>query len=698
MPPLKSTRTDFASLSRELVARSEGKTVVGFDVFDTLLRRRVTPEYVKDQVTHKLCERLATRGVRLEYSLLRHWRLQLERQLGEEAVAAGNDHEFRLVELIERWGAKASSQFDEGLAQKILVYEHRLECSAVFATPGIQQALAELANRGKQLIFITDMYLSLDAVRQLLDSAELLAFFDVGYCSSEILRTKRSGRLFSHVLEQEQLSAEQLLFVGDNIHSDIHSASALGIETIHISDSAERRRRSGHELCRTLSQKNTIWHGRTMRRIMNDAPQQIIAKRDSEYQLGLMLAPSFIAFVRYVIEQAAEHRIQKLFFASREGLTFLRLYRRVLRALDIHDAPPGSYFACSRRSTFLASQDEFSVEGLKRLLRQYADQPLKRLLRNLSLPADEFAPLAERAGFESIDEIVCEPEQHSAFQAFLADDEVQQRFRKHRDAARQNLRDYLAQQGFFDVQRIGLVDIGWKGTIQDNVVRAVRTHQDAPEIHGLYFGLVHIPEDDVERSYKHGYMADTRRGDLLEETIFKNGPVFEMFSSAQHAGVISYKPHPRIPNRIKPVTKADDHERRDFHRVAANVFAGIDDYVEDYLRLAPLIGGSADLWRADLLDQLRRYILYPTYSEAKSFLRYSHEESFGVFHKSTYEFKGNWREIFLGGNPLAMPKRLIQTLERQFWPEGFLRRSCVPFANVTYDLLETRYGCRRLPD
>jgi hypothetical protein len=91
---------------------------------------------------------------------------------------------------------------------------------------------------------------------------------------------------------------------------------------------------------------------------------------------------------------------------------------------------------------------------------------------------------------------------------------------------------------------------------------------------------------------------------------------------------------------------------------------------------------------------LRRYILYPTACEARRFLRYSHMESFGVFHETTYEFKGSWRQSLLAGSPLGLPRRLVQMLERQFWPEAYLRRLGLPLVNVLYDLLETRYACR----
>jgi hypothetical protein len=274
---------------------------------------------------------------------------------------------------------------------------------------------------------------------------------------------------------------------------------------------------------------------------------------------------------------------------------------------------------------------------------------------------------------------------------------VQRRFAAHRDAARALLERYLEQKGFFDHDAVGLVDIGWKGSIQDNVVRAMRHRPDCPQVHGLYFGLYHVPEDDLPGSFKHGFMADTRRGDLVEETIFRNGPVFEMFSSAPHGGVVGYRARRGRADVVAPVLDSDQTERQNFRGLAGQVFAAIEDYLRDYLVVAPLLAGSAEDWRADLIDQLRRYILYPTLAEARSFLRYSHVESFGVFHQTTYEFKGSVRQILFGGSPFGVLKRLVQTLERQFWPEAILRRTRLPLVNLAYDLLETRYACRRSP-
>jgi hypothetical protein len=100
--------------------------------------------------------------------------------------------------------------------------------------------------------------------------------------------------------------------------------------------------------------------------------------------------------------------------------------------------------------------------------------------------------------------------------------------------------------------------------------------------------------------------------------------------------------------------------------------------------------------RPDFLDTLRRYILYPRRAEAKAFLEYTHVENFGIFQVTNYRWNGSWRKI-LKGNPKGMPRRLLHELRQQIWPEAICKRSAVPFANLAYDLIDTRRAARYVP-
>ncbi|MEW6253419.1 MAG: hypothetical protein AB1716_22480, partial [Planctomycetota bacterium] len=372
------------------------------------------------------------------------------------------------------------------------------------------------------------------------------------------------------------------------------------------------------------------------------------------------------------------------------------MYRRMARAAGGRAELPGAtYLAVSRHATYLASLDRLDLSGLDRLLRQYPTQTLGSLLRNVSVPAEEFLPLAARYGPSEAERVIDESGADERLKAFLADAEVQRCFTVQRDKARAALTAYLRQKGFFEQAEVGLVDIGWKGSIQDNLYRAARHAPDCPRVHGLYFGLMPNPADDLPGATKAGWLADTRRGDYPECVVLRNGPVFEMFASAPHGGVVGYAPR-RPGGPLRAVIRTEDVERRNVQRYARAVFAGIEAYMREYLEVRPLLPGWAADWKPDIVEQLRRYILYPTRAEARRFLEYSHAESFGVFHTTTYECRIPWRRVLLGGGPLGLPRRLIVALERQFWPESHVRRTGLPGANFVFDLLETRFAARAL--
>ncbi|MBW7906275.1 MAG: glycosyltransferase [Phycisphaerae bacterium] len=712
---------DFRSLATVVKRLAAGKRVVAFDVFDTVLRRRMHPERVKDLTARRLAERVGNADGWRE---MRSLRARIETELGRESEARGQDHEFRLREMLERWAALASdatAQAASGrgaapgaqvLAADLAQAELDFERCATLPTPGIEPVLGALRALGARLIFVSDMYLSAADVRALLDGHGLGRYFAAGYVSSDLGLTKRSGRLYEEVLRREGLSAGELLVVGDNPYSDFDAPTAMGISAVHLRDTGELARRTRMIVLDELAARNPYWVGalEQVRSDLADArpPHTLIraagpsaesappVDNGPHYELGRTLAPAFYAFSQYILEQSRALELDRLLFFSREGLTFMRLARRIARAArHAYTLPPAAYAAVSRRATFLPSMARLDWPETERMWRQYDRQSLRQLLHNLSLPAEEFLPLAARAGWIDADAPLENPASFEPLYRFLADERVQERFAQHRDRARRRMLAHLRARGLFGGRRVGVVDIGWRGSIQDNLVRALDGEAGRPEIHGLYLGLTGVG-DALPGSHKHAFLADARRGDWLEEVVFKNGPVFEMFSTAPHGAVEGYEEAPRRRGGVRPRVLARESERRNLAGPFRQVFRGMECAFRERLGVAPLSSAGSAQLRPWIVDQLRRYVLYPTRREARAFLEYSHAESFGVQHVTTYEFKGSWRRI-LAGRPWRIHKRLITTLQRQFWPEAILRRTGLPLATFAYDLLETRYAARRVP-
>lgn len=710
MTSVRSIGSDFGNLAATIQKHGRDRRLIGFDVFDTLLRRRIEPETVKDlsarHLTRQLTGLLAISPLRTwgmpDWKLLREKRRVLEIEMGEETERAGGDHEFRLRDMVTRWVSQCVPptvplhRISE-ISAATVAHEIKMESCATLPTSHIVLALETARLCAKRLVYVSDSYMSDEDIRFLLGHNGLLEFFDDGYVSSEYMLTKRSGRLFDKVIAEESLAPRDFLFIGDNQYSDRDSAARVGIQSILVRDTAEKARRTQLQLVDQLSRNNSFWVARHQREIVKALPTRLFANpRDASsphYHLGTFLAPSFMAFTLHILEEAKSRGLRKVFFLSREGLTFIKMYRRIVRALGCKDqAPEAEYLVVSRASTFLASNQTFDIQALERIWWQYQGQSLARILKNFSLPVEEFGPLAISAGVTDLDAPISNLHACTPLRAFFELPETQRLFALHRDNARDLLTRYFTTRGWFassgdPAGTVGVVDIGWKGSIQSNIHKAFETRSDAPAICGFYFGLTRDLQDESVTNQRIGYMADTKNGDWLQECIFKNGSVFEMFSTAMHGGAAGYVE--RANGTVKATIKLESTERENFNSHFADVKRGIDDYVDEMIGVLPLLdAASADL-RPGLLDQLRRYILYPTHAEAKAFLEYTHVENFGVFKVSDYGWKGSWKKI-LRGSPKDLPHRLLHELRQQLWQEGIVKRSRVPLGNLLYDLIETR--------
>jgi hypothetical protein len=408
------------------------------------------------------------------------------------------------------------------------------------------------------------------------------------------------------------------------------------------------------------------------------------AGQGPDYEVGLQLAPGLVAFVMDTVERARSLGIRRIFFLAREGLTFLRIFGALKRAgaLGPEPVPEARYLCLSRASTILPAMQSLGWDDLGRFWRHYPRQSLRRLLKNLSLPPEEFLPLASAVGFRDFDRPIEDPHADAEFSAFLSSREVHAAFARRRDAARDLLRDYLMWRGLWGESRVGLLDIGWKGSMQDNLQRAFRGQDGFPVLDAFYLGLAD-PGEVSASSMKHGFLADGRRGDVEEADFFRNTAIYEMVTQANHGSTIGYERGAHHPMSVYPVLKQHDIERENAAKFFIPAQRAVDDWTADFVDAWPLLRFSAAELKPGALAQALRYIRYPTRSEADAFLRYSHVESFGVHHVTRFGLDVRMKDL------IGPPKKVLAELQRRFehtlWREAVVRRSGVPFASLAYD-------------
>lgn len=423
---------------------------------------------------------------------------------------------------------------------------------------------------------------------------------------------------------------------------------------------------------------------------------------------GVIVGVVVHAYLTWVLAECRRLGLRRAFFVSREGATLARAFNALARA-QIGPRLHATYLPASRLSTFLPSLTDLSPTSLARLWKQYPSQTLAQLLRNLSLPHDEFAPLGAKYGLE-LNRVIADL---SSLRDFFADPAVQHAFTTHRDHARDALAAYLTHKGFLADRAIAIGDVGWKGSIQTNIEHAMRAWHAAdpsrlapPTLHGLYLALRRDDDLATPPSTRAGFIADepaqdanaANVNDWASACVFRCGSMFEVALSVPHRCVAAYTansprptpPRPQLLPNTDPLFASLNARERDIFlgpaRLTRTACLATLCVMAANTPRAPLDVDRARPW---LVDLLRREIIYPTRASADSFLEHAHVETFGVFQPSRFDFVTRWREV-LRGSPIHWPHRVRVALEAHFWPDAIVRRSGIPLANFAFDLMLTR--------
>ncbi|MEO6950674.1 MAG: hypothetical protein ABI321_02595 [Polyangia bacterium] len=389
---------------------------------------------------------------------------------------------------------------------------------------------------------------------------------------------------------------------------------------------------------------------------MTDTDHTLALRRIGREAIG----PAFCVYLHRVIERSHSLGLDRLMFLAREGHVFRMLYDQLAPRLSLQPLPT-SYLYVSRLSTALPAVQRFGLREMRLAWRRAGGHTPRGLLRTFGLDEAPLLPRLYAAGFLRADEPIVDWWGDMRFDRLLDDELFQARVAEQASAARGRLRRYLAAESYFE-SRVGLVDIGWGGTIQDALTRAFR--DEGPALHGLYFGLGEAAEtysDPTLLGAKEGLFSDYRRHrGLPGRAVFAFLELFEQAARAPHGTTLGYED---LDGNVVPVLKESgrdrDAERRSDVLIAA-ILAGVREAADDYLR-------APSRWASERLEStwvsVDRLVFSPTRAELDAISSLSHSVDWGGdVHRS------------LGGTPFTLyPRALKQQFDLAFWKSGFLR-------------------------
>lgn len=590
--------------------------LVSYDIWDTVLRRRCHPDAVKIHVARQL---LLIAGDEMESSLrtawaLFHLRQSIEREIGAAAKGRGLDDEYEIVDVLQTWIGRAirgDSTRIAWLAERLLEVEVGHEKQIIYADPYIKAHI--LADRAHRRIFISDFYMPKARIYELLGHVGLAGHFHDGYVSCDVGLNKRSGRLFEHVQNLEGLVADHYHHVGDNGQSDVESPRRLGFSsTLYLPESEHVSRRD----------KEQRFHQREL--LIAELSADEPSGREIR-QFARTVAPLLIGFAVYLQEQVLARGLQHLFFFTREGEFFLRLYE-ALRARSPARSilPAGQLLEVSRISTFGPSLASLDPPELMRLWNLYSTQSPRAFLKTLDLPEDDYAALFHEHGLP-LEEPVQYPWQDERMIRLLASPAFQKRAQAQLSARKAGFLDYCQQRGLHaGIGRCGIVDIGWRGTIQDNLACLLPLVQ----FEGFYLGLNKMLNQQPANTRKHAYGPDLNRNDGSQaRSLLEFVAPIEMLTNSPNGSVVGYE---RRSVEVVAQRLIDESENAVFSRFT-------QEFQDEIIRIADSHGervltdalGSEEI-RPQALQLWQDILENPQLPLAQAYFSLLHNESFGV--------------------------------------------------------------------
>lgn len=329
---------------------------------------------------------------------------------------------------------------------------------------------------------------------------------------------------------------------------------------------------------------------------------------------------AYSVYLHRVIEKVKQFEIDHLIFVAREGYLFQKIYQILQSgATPMLDPAVSTHYAClSRVSTLLASTPQLTTREIALATEKPGEQGLADVLKILGLPVDEFLPYAQLHQID-LSQPLTDYWNNQPLLNFLNNMDMQAQVRQHYQAANHKLQQYLDQCQFWGKNRkVALVDIGWQGTIQDNLTRAFNHRDDFPLLHGFYFGRREIQTFlRYSSSLSHGLVYDARDGHASLESIQLFVGMFEQAASAPHASTIGYDDTPQgVVPRLAPNTRLSRQNELQLAAPTALLQQGILDFAQQYKQCWNQQRFTATSQLPFLQGLITRHIAFPTYEEA----------------------------------------------------------------------------------
>lgn len=621
--------------------------VLTVDVWDTLLRREVHPDAIKlaaAKYFFKLCPSHIRKLIpdHLHVHQLRH---TIEKQLYQQSMHNNHYGEYHIEQVIRAMATilcPDKSEHTELIAQ-LIHYEINFEKQVLSKDPDIEETLASF--EADKVIFLSDFYMSATTITELLTYAGVAEQYTQGVSSCDTRRNKHTGSIYKYLHRTLGITPQDHTHIGDSKLSDFEIPKSMGI-TAHLYR-PEQRHTARRQTEKQYHQPKSYFAKQLKHAVqVSKSPQQLTAAQYQPYRLGNQYAQLFIGFILSVNEEIIKHDIDAVYFISREGAFLKQIYAALRTDVDPQlGLPEGRHLEVSRASTFLASLGQVNLPEMMRVWRQIRTMSLQGLLSTLNIDNSEVRAHIQRKNID-IDKKHKRPWLNHDIIALFCDQDFIDLCESERRRQQDSLLNYLSSVGLdkHNSKNILFVDVGWRGTIQDNISHLLPKHQ----YYGKYLCMDKILNHQANNVSKSAYLYDTNKN-ARDWRHLNDIVALEVLCNSAEGSVIGY--HSEYPYR--PLRQPVEGEMTIHHDYCYFFQRGVIDVAQS-LSKAVFINTLSSL---DLRDKSLRIYRAITIIRDDSLRRVFKR---GVAHNQLFGFG----EVII--KKPRLPKRLRKIVKRLF--------------------------------
>ena len=296
--------------------KPELPTLYSFDIFDTLISRRVLEPI---GIFYRVQERMLASGIPFpkylinRYPFIRHNAELNMREYYNRSKVERNDErcEIQFQEILKR--IQTLYNLTDEQARMLGYWEVQAELEDVYPLEKPIARVKDLLAAGETVILISDMYLPGDVIRKMLAKADPVLATLPMYLSSERGYQKSAKTLFMEVYRDyaPDYRFGRWIHTGDNLNSDVKNPRSLNIETIP----AHRTELNSYEL--GLAEELQSYDGYLVAAAMARFREEHPSMQDQFAYSYISLL--FVPYVRWAMRSSKDTGKKNVYFIARDG-------------------------------------------------------------------------------------------------------------------------------------------------------------------------------------------------------------------------------------------------------------------------------------------------------------------------------------------------------------------------------------------